>query len=223
MCGRFWQGGELAGLQQSLHLESLQKPPVKSFNLAPSQNASVIVNLDGLKVIEMRFGLVPSWADDLKIGNRMINARAETIFQKVSFRKLILTQRCLIPCNGFYEWKQDKGYKRPFLIRLKTHEVFNLAGIWSLWVSHKGDKTYSFAIITTEANTLMSKIHHRMPVILTEEKMEIWLDPKNQDKELLLSLLKQYDSRKMEAYEVSTFVNIPGHDSEECIRPVNKG
>lgn len=166
----------------------------------------------------MKWGLVPSWAKDEKIGYKMINARSEGIETKPSFRAAFKRHRCLVPTTGFYEWKKvDAKMKQPYFIRLKSGEPFAFAGLWEVWGP---DNLETFTIITTENNELIEPIHTRMPVILHEKDEAVWLDPELHDADKLKELLKPYPSEEMEMYEVSTFVNSPKNESPDCIKPI---
>ena len=164
--------------------------------------------------------MIPSWAKEESIGNRMINARAETVAEKPSFRNSFKRRRCLVPADGFYEWKKPTGGGRkiPMRIVLKDKEPFAFAGLWDTWVNPEGEEVESFTIITTQANELLRRIHDRMPVILAEEQEATWLD-QDADAQELLSMLKPFPG-EMEAYPVSTLVNSPSNDDQRCISPV---
>ncbi|MGH7909536.1 MAG: SOS response-associated peptidase [Thermodesulfobacteriota bacterium] len=193
------------------------------YNIAPSQDSPVVtVKEDNRVLIMMRWGLIPFWAKEASIGYKMINAKAETVHEKPSFRKSFKEKRCLVLADGFYEWKKpDKKNKIPFRFVLKSREPFAFAGLWDLWKDpNNGEELLTFTIITTSANELMQPIHERMPVILHEKDESKWLDPEFKDTDKLKSLLKPYPSNIMEAYEVSSIVNSPKNDSPKCIEPV---
>jgi putative SOS response-associated peptidase YedK len=153
----------------------------------------------------------------------MINARAETVAEKPSFRAAFRRRRCLIPADGFYEWKKEVGQKRktPIYIRLNSGKPFALAGLWERWYSSDGSEILSCAIITTRPNEMMVNIHNRMPVILPPESYDLWLDSGEPDREALQSLLTPYPAGEMHAYPVSTVVNSPANDRPECIQPLS--
>ena len=185
---------------------------------APTQDAPVVVQHKDVRVLKMmRWGLIPSWAKEESVGNRMINARAETIAEKPSFRNSFKRRRCLVLADGFYEWRKltGGGKKIPMRIVLRSKEPFAFAGLWDIWVNPEGEEIESFTIITTEANQLLQDIHNRMPVILREEQEETWLSPEV-DAQELLSILKPFPG-EMEAYSVSTLVNSPSNDDPRCI------
>ena len=192
------------------------------YNIAPSQESPVVtVKEDNRVLIMMRWGLIPFWAKEASIGYKMINAKAETVHEKPSFRKSFKDKRCLVLADGFYEWtKTDKKNKIPFRFVLKTKEPFAFAGLWDAWKTPEGEMLLTFTIITTNANELMEPIHDRMPVILHEKDEALWLDPEFKDANKLTALLKPFPSDKMEAYRVSTIVNSPKNDTPKCIEPV---
>ena len=191
------------------------------FNIAPTQDVPV-VRLDretGTRRLDLlRWGLVPTWADDPAIGNRMINARSETVAEKPAYRSAFKARRCLMVADGFYEWAKTPGGKQPFFIRRKDGQLFGFAGLWEHW--HRGMEGFdSCAQLTTMPNELMAPIHDRMPVMLRPGDYGLWLDPAAKPADLK-DLLAPYPSDEMEAYPVSTLVNRPGNDSPECIRPL---
>lgn len=190
------------------------------FNIAPTQKvAAVRVSAAGSRELcSLKWGLVPSWADDVAIGNRMINARAETVATKPAYRKAFKSHRCLIVADGFYEWQKTGRQKQPFYIRLKDDRPFGFAGVWEKW-SKAGEPLESCSIITTGANELVAPIHDRMPVIVPPEAYDLWLSPDTQEVELLQSLLRPYPAEEMAAFPVSALVNSPTHNSPDCIRP----
>ncbi len=170
-----------------------------------------------------KWGLVPSWARDEKIGYNLINARAETVHEKPSFSRLLRDKRCIIPANGFYEWEKKGRFKKPFIFRLKKGEIFGFAGLWDQWTLPGGSKRLeTCAIITTQANRVVRKVHSRMPVIIPLEDIEKWLSLE-QDMDDLLDCLKPFPPEMMEMWPVSTLVNKPGFDSPRCIEPYEGG
>ncbi|HUK82266.1 MAG TPA: SOS response-associated peptidase [Verrucomicrobiae bacterium] len=190
------------------------------YNIAPTQSVIVVNDTGQRQLVQMRWGLIPSWAKDESIGNRMINARAETIAEKPAFRAALKKRRCLIPADGFYEWQKQGKLKQPVRIVLKSREPFAFAGLWELWNSPEGEEVLSCTIITTTANELLKQVHERMPVILPREAEAEWLDPNIQDPEKLLPLLKPYRSELMEFYPVDRIVNSPSNDTPQCIVPI---
>lgn len=224
MCGRFVRKSAKEELRKRFGFDN---PPggvllEPRYNIAPSQEHPVlIVNQDRRMLRMMKWGLVPHWSKDPKIGYKMINARSEGIEEKPSFRGPLKNGRCLVIADGFYEWhKPGKKTKIPYYFRLKSSEPFAFAGLWDLW--EKGDEPLrTFTIITTSPNELMEPIHSRMPVILRESDEARWLDPEITDSKSVLTLLKPYPAQEMECYKVSTIVNSPKNDAPECLIPVN--
>ena len=167
-------------------------------------------------------GLIPSWAKDASVGNRLINARAETVAERNSFRSAFVRRRCLVLADGFYEWQRVGKARRPMRIVMKSGEPFAFAGLWDAWRDPNGGIVRSCTIITTEANELLRPIHNRMPVILPRDLESFWLDHDVEDWEVLSDVLVPYQSAEMDVYEVSSLVNRPGNDSPEVIVPVGK-
>lgn len=217
MCGRYTLHSRLNLLLQQFAIESGQHFAPR-FNIAPTQLVPVVRQSEvGVRSLaSLRWGLVPSWAKDLSIGNRMINARAETIASKPSFRTAFRKRRCLVPADGYYEWKKFGSRKQPYYIRLRDSGIFAMAGLWEVWGTEPDAVVETFTIITTDANEATREIHDRMPVIVHERDYDIWLDPKQQVAERLQELLKPYDG-PLQLDAVSTFVNSPRNDSEQCI------
>lgn len=217
MCGRY----SIAAANDTVLLErynvsQIAGPFEKRYNISPSQNVYAVLNEDPGVIFQIKWGLVPFWAKDPEIGQRMINARAEGIAAKPSFRGPIRSRRCLIIADGFYEWKKEaSGGKRPFRITMKDKSIFSFAGIWDIW-GKEGSELYTCSIITTAANALVSQVHDRMPVILRREDEGKWLSEK--DLTAALGLLKPYDGNEMAGYEISTLVNSPANNTEEIMR-----
>jgi putative SOS response-associated peptidase YedK len=212
MCGRFSLTVNEAELNLRFELEGGTAPYVPRYNGAPTQLLAVITGENPHKLSYHRWGLIPPWAKDVSIGNKMINARAETISEKPSFRVPLFSRRCLVPADGFYEWQQNAD-KQPFRIFVKDNPVFSMAGLWERWKSPEGSSIESFTIITTEANDFMKPIHSRMPVILNRNDEPIWLG--STSREEILSLLKPYDTEKMDACPVSKMLNSPRNEGPE--------
>jgi len=219
MCGRFSLTANEAELNLRFELEGGDAPYVPRYNGAPTQLLAVITGEKPQKLSYHRWGLIPPWAKDISIGNKMINARAETITEKASFRTPLFSKRCLVPADGFYEWQQDAG-KQPYRIFVKNNALFAMAGLWERWKSPTGEVVESFSIITTEANEFMKPIHNRMPVILKREDEKTWLGSKDSVK--ILSLLKPYAAEDMDAYPVSKLVNSPRNEAPSIIEPAEK-
>ncbi len=188
------------------------------YNIAPTQDVLTVMQNSDVHLETLRWGLVPSWAKEENIGAKMINARAETLAEKPSFKRLLNGRRCLVVADGFYEWTHEPNApKTPMYITLKEHEPFAFAGLWDSWKSPTGQHIRTCTIITTEPNELMQPIHNRMPAILSREAREAWLDPTLHDSQALLPLLRAYPSAQMLARPVSRRVNDPRHDSAELI------
>lgn len=220
MCGRFVQYSLFPEIARNFGIRKVETEPRPSYNIAPAQDVAAVVN-DGVnRLISCRWGLIPPWAKDPAIGNRMINARAETVADKPSFKKPFRNSRCLVVADGFFEWRKAGGRKVPVYVHLKSGKPFGLAGLLSKWKPHDGETIRTCTIITTEPNSLLKPIHNRMPVIVHEDAISLWLDPEVNDPGLLLPLLVPYESDLMEAYDVSTKVNSPAYDSAENIEPV---
>ncbi len=222
MCGRFTLIADPNDLREAFPWVNIPEGIGPRYNIAPSQPVAVIPN-DGKNQLDFFvWGLIPSWAKDPAIGNRMINARAETLPEKPSFRNAFRRRRCLIPASGFYEWKQVAGQKSktPMYIRLKSGKPFALAGLWERWDAPDGSTVLSCTIVTTEPNELMREIHNRMPVILPQEAYKIWLDPAEPPLPSLAGLLQPYPAAEMTAYAVSRLVNSPDNDQPALIEPV---
>jgi len=220
MCGRFTLTTNLGAIATRFGVARFLGEGTARYNIAPTQTV-IVVNDDGTRhLTHMRWGLIPSWAKDPAIGNRMINARAETVATKPAFRAALRKRRCLIPADGFYEWTPVGRRKQPVYIALKRQELFAFAGLWEAWTSPEGEEIRSCTIITTEANDLLKPIHDRMPVILRQEAEATWLDHTIQDPVRLLALLLPFPAEEMEVFPVSTKVNNPANDRPECIEPL---
>ena len=222
MCGRFSLSTAIDLLAEHFEITEMPENFMKRYNIAPTQPVVVISTHPERRLDFFRWGLIPSWAKDPSIGNRIINARAETIAEKPSFKRSFKKRRCLILADGFFEWKKEGKVKMPIHIRLKSKEPFAFAGLWDIWHSPDGEVIPSCTIITCEPNSLLKKFHHRMPVILTPDSYDAWLDHKIEDTDELLKLLKPYSAKSMEAFEVSTVVNSPARDLPECILPITE-
>jgi putative SOS response-associated peptidase YedK len=188
------------------------------YNVAPTQSVPIVRAKDSTReMVLVRWGLIPSWAKDANIGYRLINATADTVATKPSFRSAFKKRRCLIPADGFYERQKLKdGGKQPYLVRLNGEEGFAFAGLWETWTNpEKGEEVESCTILTTAANEPMKPIHDRLPVILPEEAYTTWLDKPD------AGLLQPFPAEKMEAAPVSTYVNNPRNQGPKCIDPVS--
>ena len=219
MCGRYTLRTPVEKLAEEFGFDasSVEVPP--NYNVAPTQEVAAVLSEGGERRLELlRWGLIPSWADDPGIGSRMINARAETAPEKPSFRRAFRERRCLIPADGFYEWKRTDGAKQPYYIRMREGRPFAFAGLWESWKDDGSPELRSCAILTTAPNALAGEIHDRMPVILPADSYDAWLDPEA-EKEQLVALLAPYPEAEMEAYPVSRFVNSPSNNDPRCIEP----
>jgi putative SOS response-associated peptidase YedK len=223
MCGRFTLRTDLRHLETTFDFDGGPDHSPR-FNIAPTQDVAAVrrnQEADQRELVFLHWGLIPSWADDPKIGNRMINARAETVAEKPAFRSAFTKRRCLVVADGFYEWQKVGGKKQPYFIHRQDDEPFAFAGLWEFWKGD-GEEIQSCTLITTEANALMEPIHDRMPVILSPEDYPIWLDAEFKDKESLKGLLRPCDPALLEAYPVTTLVNNPRNDLAKCIERVEQ-
>jgi putative SOS response-associated peptidase YedK len=220
MCGRYTLTTPVGKLAEEFEITGpLPEVPAR-YNIAPTQEVAAVLTEDDERHLEMlRWGLIPSWADDPGIGSRMINARSETAAEKPSFRGAFKKRRCLIVADGFYEWQKVNGGKQPYYIHMMGGRPFAFAGLWESWGKY-GEEIRSCTILTTDANNMVGRVHHRMPVILPPEEYELWLDPDMREAEPLLDLLRPYPENVMEAHPVSRFVNSPSNDDKRCVESV---
>jgi len=220
MCGRFAIKFTLEEANKRFHVEEIKAKFAPSYNIAPSQNIPVIYNENGKIVLDsFKWGLIPHWAKEPNSGYKMINARVETLAEKHIYNKELIEGRCLIPASGFFEWKKANGSKKPMFIHVKDQDIFPFAGISSLWNAPNGKIIKTCSIVTTKPNKFMEKIHNRMPTILQKKNEEDWINPKLTDKKEIISILSSYDSKEMEAYEVSSMVNSPANNNPKVIEP----
>ncbi|HAX03598.1 MAG: hypothetical protein A2Y45_09235 [Tenericutes bacterium GWC2_34_14] len=226
MCGRFTITVDLEDLRVYLEEnydihEMKQAFELPRFNVSPGQDVITIIN-DGAKnrVGLLKWGLVPSFAKDEKIGYQMINAKAETLHQKPSFLPSFTSKRCVILADSFYEWKRTDDTKQPMRILKKDEKLFPMAGLWSTFIKEDGTKLHTCTIITTEANELMKDIHERMPVILDEASVKTWLNPRVTNLFELSKLLRPYETNSMKTYAVSAIVNSSKNETQDCIKPL---
>lgn len=223
MCGRFTLTADMNILQESFPWLNIPAGLEPRYNIAPTQPVAVVPN-DGKNKLDFYvWGLIPSWSKDPKIGSRMINARAETLAEKPSFRAAYRRRRCLILADGFYEWRQGgKGQpKTPMYVRLASGKPFAFAGLWESWNSKDGSNILSCTIVTTRPNNLLENIHNRMPVILPKDTYSLWLQEGEADTKRLSELLLPYTKQEMVAFPVSRVVNSPQNDTPVNIQPVN--
>ena len=220
MCGRFTLHATGSSIAAAFALA--EEPQLRRrFNIAPTQSVAAVRQQAGThhrELVMLRWGLVPFWAQDRSIGQRLINARAETVATKPAFRRAFKSQRCLIVADGFYEWQNLGAKKQPFYIRLEDGSPFGMAGLWERW-DKGGDPLETCTILTTAANSLMAPLHERMPVILSSGDFSRWLDPALHQPAALVSLLQPFNPEEMVAQAVSTIVNRPAHDAPDCIEP----
>ncbi|MCI0552963.1 MAG: SOS response-associated peptidase [Anaerolineae bacterium] len=221
MCGRFTLTVDPAEAQETFSNYTFPEKFAPRFNIAPSQPILAIPNDDKFTADFFVWGLIPMWAKDPNIGNRLINARAETLPEKPAFRGSLKYKRCLILADGFYEWKtvEGKKSKTPFFIHMKDRKPFAFAGLWDSWNSPEGSQIKTCTIITTEPNELMSLLHNRMPVILHPRDYDKWLNPSPQTPDQLMPLLKPFPADAMDAYPVTPLVNKPANDIPELVLP----
>jgi len=224
MCGR----SSLTVLQKDLEKrfnasfysdDLLQYNPLPNYNVAPTHMHPVITNIDPDHIQYFRWGLIPFWAKDMKVGYKMINARIETILEKAAFKTAFKKSRCLVPFDGFYEWKKTADGKQPYRIITTNTDVFSVAGLWAEWTSPEGQTIQSFTLLTQEPNELMKPIHNRMPVILTPEQEAIWLD-ESLPPDALRDMIQPYPDEWMRAYPVSHRVGNVKENDLELIREI---
>jgi putative SOS response-associated peptidase YedK len=226
MCGRFTLHASPEAIAEQFGVEAPEQLADR-YNIAPTQPVA-IVRLDrsatGREWTHVHWGLIPSWAKDPSMGAKMINARGETVAEKPSFRAALKRRRCLVPADGFYEWKRTGSSKQPYYIRLRSQEPFAFAGLWETWSAPDGSEIESCTVITTSPNELMANLHDRMPVILPPEDYEQWLgtgkDADAKEIEQLRHLIRPFDAEQMEAYPVSTRVNSPMNEGAGLIAPL---
>jgi putative SOS response-associated peptidase YedK len=221
MCGRFTLRSPPQAVAEAFALPDVPEL-FPRFNIAPGEPVAVVrqkARAEGRELVLLRWGLIPPWAGDPSIGDRLVNARSETAATKPSFRRAFRSRRCLVVADGFYEWRRTNGRKQPYFVGLKNDRPFGLAGLWEQW--EKGDDPVeSCTVLTTEANELMHPIHERMPVILPPDQYGLWLDPRCQDTDKLAKLLRPYPWKDLLAYRVSTLVNDPRNDVPQCVEAI---
>jgi putative SOS response-associated peptidase YedK len=219
MCGRFTLHTPPGVLQEHFGVDEVPAMSA-SYNIAPSQDIAAVRSVGGRRGMTLlRWGLLPSWASDAKTGYSMINARAETVADKPAYRAAFRQRRCLIPADGFYEWRQTGAGKQPYHIRMKDGGVFAFAGIWECR-ERNGAVTESCSIIVTAANDTIRPVHDRMPVIVAPRDYAAWLDPGLRDPDAVKPFLRAWPADGMEAFPVSTRVNRPTSNDARCIEAV---
>lgn len=219
MCGRFAQKSPRAKITKKFKVEEVP-PLAERYNVAPTQAVLAIRESSGVREAAFfKWGLVPSWARDAGIGNKLINARSETVTEKPSFRGAFARRRVLVPADGFFEWSRRGDSKRPFYFHMRGGEPFAIAGLWERWEGECGPLE-TCTLLTTEANELLAPYHDGMPVILRPEDYDVWLDADAHRPDLLTQLLRPYTYEAMSAYAVSALVNSPSNDSQHCVEPL---
>jgi len=210
----------LSLIEKTFNIDSLEAEAAPSYNIAPTQNVLAVIRNGKRRLTNLHWGLVPFWAKDRSIGSRLINARAETVAEKPSFRNAFKKRRCLIVADGYYEWKGEKGNKQPYYLTLPSGGPFAFAGLWEIW---QGDDAayHSCSIITTAAAESVRNLHHRMPVILRPRTHDAWLDTTNQDAEHIKQILQQEYCRKLDHYAVAKRVNSVKNNDPACIVPLD--
>jgi putative SOS response-associated peptidase YedK len=227
MCGRYTLHTKTDEIAKRFDLKTVPKDIPENFNVAPGQIMPVITEDEGGRKLElMKWGLVPFWAKDPRIGYKLINARDDTIFVRPMWRTAVLKRRALIPADGFYEWKKfededSKERKQPFYIRPKHEDLFAFAGVWETWQDAEGQKLKTYSIITTDPNKEMSSVHNRMPVILHQDDEASWLEPSKATREEVEPFLHPYEDNGLEMYEVSSDVNVTRNNDRKLIYPLN--
>ena len=222
MCGRYSLIADIGELQEWFGFDGSELTHAPRYNVAPTQMALTVTNGSERRGSYMRWGLIPSWAKSASVGNRMINARAETVAEMPSFRTALQRRRCLVLADGFYDWQRKGSSRRPMRIAMASGEPFAFAGLWDAWRDPKGEVVRSCAIITTSANESLSPRHDRMPVILPRDLEPLWLDHDIQDPAAIAGILSPYITDEMAAYEVSSLVNSPANDGPEVVFPVGQ-
>ena len=222
MCGRYRLSRRKQLVEEYFDTVSGEEEWTPRYNIAPTQPIPVIRQNPKEPIRElslMRWGLIPSWAKDPSVAAKMINARSETAATKPAFRDALKSRRCLIPADGFYEWKRDGKTKQPFCFEVNDGELFAFAGIWDRWKDPNGGWIKTCSILTTTPNAVAAGVHDRMPVILDRGSYDLWLDPGMTKVEAVRELLKPCDAERMRCYPVSTRINHVANDDEECSRP----
>jgi len=194
--------------------------PLPNYNVAPSHYHPIITNIEQDKIRMFRWGLIPHWAKNEKIGFKMINARVETLLEKAAFKKAISNQRCIVPFDGFYEWKREGNNKVPYRFTLKDKTIFSVAGLWDKWINKDGLEIFSFTLITQKPNEVVGQIHNRMPAILQRDQESIWLD-QNLSPTELIQIIGPYPDELMDMYMVSNEVNNVRNNHTGLINPVD--
>ena len=203
MCGLFILLTDLSLITESFNVQDVACEYRPGSRISPGQQVAAVIHDEKNRLVNFRWGLIPSWAKDPSMGNRMFNARAETLSEKPSFKNAFKKRRCLIIADGFYEWQKLGKVKKPLYFSLKSGRPFGFAGLHETWISPDHQPIHTCTIITTEPNELIKPIHDRMPVMVPKEREAFWIDPDNQNQQDLLSILKPYPSEEMEMSEAS--------------------
>jgi putative SOS response-associated peptidase YedK len=223
MCGRFTITLPADEVQEQLELGSMPENWRPRYNAAPTQPVAVVSNAQTRDVEWMRWGLIPSWAKDMEIGSRLINARSETVVEKPSFRQAFNRRRCILLADGFYEWQRlegKKGPSTPYHFHRKDRAAFGLAGLWETWRTPEGEEIRSCTILTTSANGVVAPVHDRMPVMLSGDAIWSWINEAKSEEHL--ALLKPYPEDWMDRYQVSRLVNDPGKETPVLVSPATE-
>jgi putative SOS response-associated peptidase YedK len=220
MCGRFTLRTPAERVKREFQLEEM--PPLETrYNIAPTQSIlTVRQEADEREAVMLKWGLIPSWAKDGSIGAKLINARSETVGEKPSFREAFKRRRCIIPADGFYEWKREGNKKQPYFFSLKDDCLFGFAGLWEKWRAPDGESLETCSILTTNANEALSAVHQRMPVILHPDTYGLWVDEDVRKQDLRKELLRPFPASEMIAYPVSASINSPYHQGKELVLPL---
>ncbi len=219
MCARYTLTADAESIQLAFNLDNAEAWGAPRYNIAPAQQVAVITDCDPKTLSMMKWGLVPSWAEDPAIGSRMINARSETAAEKPSFRKAFKRRRCLIPADGYYEWKREGTQKTPMYIRHAERDIFAFAGLWESWKKPDGDWLQTCTILTTEANQSIRPVHHRMTVIIEPEDYELWLAPRELNPGEWQPLMQGPRDKQLRFHAVSREVNYVRNDHSALIQP----
>ncbi len=222
MCGRFtlttsWEDLKYTFPEFEFIFED--NSPI-SYNIAPSQNVLVAAAIKPQIVQRFKWGLIPSWSKDDSFASKLINARGETVFSKPSFKKAIRYRRCLVFTSGFFEWKKKEKSKQPYFVKLNSGLPFTFGGIWEIWKQPDGTELKTFSIITTPANSEMTAVHHRMPLVISKNHYQSWLDHSSFDENVLKAIIQSNTKNDFQFYPVSTRVNSPKNNDADCIKMV---
>jgi len=223
MCGRFVMISDLSALEEAFDIQAVSADVKPSYNIAPGSEVVALVHDRVNRLVSFRWGLIPAWAKNPTIEKGIINARAETVAEKPSFRDSFKKRRCLVLANGYYEWKKVGKNKLPHYVYPVSERPFGFAGLYDTWRSKDGGTLSTCTIITTEPNELLRPLHDRMPVIVPKDRESLWLDDSVAGEKSLLSMLRASVSEVLEIREVSTLVNSPLNDVPECIQPLSSG